>query len=196
MRPLMTHAQKAQEYGVRAVGNLEMFLRCLSNDNRPLTLMEDRTLTLLAQQAWANTRLAAHYGFQVLDAQEPFPRWEPGSEPHVVGMEAPTAENDPAGRMRPYDVVAVLTSPILPGPPPPSLQGWPVLDPGKRLEKDALYVRIPKELQRLCNGCSCRYCVAHPDEEPAWDTLGIPLDGGMTWTLHAPEWTAKRGMTR
>jgi hypothetical protein len=180
MRPLMTPAQKAQEYGYRAVGNLELFLRCLGGD--------DRTVTLLAQQAWANTRLAAHYGFQVLDAQAPFPRWEPGSEPHVVGMDAPTAENDPAGRMRHIEV--------LPGPPPPSLQGWPVLDPGKRLEKDALYVRIPKELQRLCDGCSCRYCVEHPDQEPAWDTMGIPLDGGMTWTLHAPEWTAKRGVTR
>lgn len=68
-----------------------------------------------------------------------------------------------------------------------SLQGWPVL----RVWRGAAYVRIPKELQRPTDGCSCTYCVLHPDEPPMWDTLGIPLEKRgytTTWTLHAPEW--------
>ena len=73
-----------------------------------------------------------------------------------------------------------------------SLQGWPVLDPGPRFT-DAVYVRIPKDLQRPVGGCACRYCVAHPDEIPSWDTLGIPLRPPYTtWTVHAPEWKEKR----
>lgn len=70
-----------------------------------------------------------------------------------------------------------------------SLQGWPVL----RVWRGAVYVRIPRDLQKPTGGCSCQYCVMHPNEVPSWDTLGIPLDGsasGVTWTLHAPEWRA------
>lgn len=68
-----------------------------------------------------------------------------------------------------------------------SLQGWPVL----RVWRGAVYVRIPKDLQKPTGGCSCTYCVMHPNEVPSWDTLGIPIDGAgsrVTWTLHAPEW--------
>lgn len=71
-----------------------------------------------------------------------------------------------------------------------SLQGWPVI----QQLAGAVYVRIPKELQRECGGCSCAYCVSHPDETPMWDTLGVPLGDArspMTWTLHAPEWGRK-----
>lgn len=75
-----------------------------------------------------------------------------------------------------------------PAPELPNLQGWPVL----RVWKGAVYLRIPRELQRSTDGCSCNYCKAHPNETPSWDTLGVPLTGERrtTWTLHAPEWTS------
>jgi hypothetical protein len=70
------------------------------------------------------------------------------------------------------------------------ITGWPVLahtlkNPG------AVYVRIPRELQQPIDICRCTYCVAHPDHRPTWDTLGVPLAGGYTWTLHAPEWSPR-----
>jgi hypothetical protein len=76
---------------------------------------------------------------------------------------------------------------------PGSLQAWPVVHidtkPG-----GAVFVRLPKELQRPIPGglCACKYCTSHPDEPPTWDTLGIPTDGDSrgTWTVHAPEWKA------
>ena len=68
---------------------------------------------------------------------------------------------------------------------PASVQGWPVV----KILPGAVYVRLPVELRRPTGGCSCQYCVAHPDETPTWDTLGIPVTGRMiTWSLHAPEW--------
>lgn len=80
--------------------------------------------------------------------------------------------------------------PAPPPPPLPSLQGWPVVHLDTR-SGGAVYVRIPPDLRRDCGGCRCAYCVAHPDETPTWDTLGIPLETGRegrTWTCHAPEW--------
>ena len=72
-----------------------------------------------------------------------------------------------------------------------SLQGWPVLE---TTITTALYLRIPRELQRpIAGGCCCNYCQQHPELlVPAWDTLGIPVDGGTTWTVHAPEWQPRR----
>lgn len=71
---------------------------------------------------------------------------------------------------------------------PISVQGWPLV----AIARDAVYYRLPKELQQPTGGCSCRYCLAHPDEVPSWDTLGIPITtsgAALTWTVHAPEWT-------
>jgi hypothetical protein len=82
--------------------------------------------------------------------------------------------------------------------PPISCQGWPVI----KEMADAIYVRLPKELQRPTGGCSCTYCVTHPDEIPMWDTLGIPRlstrskVSAITWTLHAPEWGRERRKDR
>src|SRR5258708_5311515 len=55
--------------------------------------------------------------------------------------------------------------------------------------KDAVYLRIPKELQVPCNGCDCPYCKAHLNEVPSWDTLGVPTANkrlNTAWTLHMP----------
>lgn len=68
----------------------------------------------------------------------------------------------------------------------PQLQGFTVL----RVWRGAVYLRIPAELQRETDGCSCTYCTAHPTEVPKWDTMAVPLKAGeRSWTCHAPEWT-------
>jgi hypothetical protein len=60
----------------------------------------------------------------------------------------------------------------------------------------AVYLRLPSALQRpIDGGCQCRYCQAHPNEVPSWDTLGVPtIENNRlgSWTLHAPEWTASK----
>lgn len=101
--------------------------------------------------------------------------WTQGLEPTTEKAKGPEAP--PAGAQSILERVGI------------SLQGWPVL----RVWRGAVYVRIPRDLQKPTGGCSCTYCVMHPNEVPSWDTLGIPLDGsasGVTWTLHAPEWRA------
>lgn len=70
---------------------------------------------------------------------------------------------------------------------PLRLSGWTVL----RVWRGSVYLRLPVELQRATGGCDCRYCKAHPELVPCWDTLGVPLmPGASSWTLHAPEWQA------
>lgn len=59
--------------------------------------------------------------------------------------------------------------------------------------KDAVYLRLPRELQRDCDGgCACDHC----RKEPAlakWDTLVVPTKpfprGGHDWsyTVHLPD---------
>ena len=40
--------------------------------------------------------------------------------------------------------------------------------------KDAVYLRIPKDLQQLCTGgCDCPHCTVDP-QAAAWDTLVVP----------------------
>ena len=73
-----------------------------------------------------------------------------------------------------------------------NVQGWRVI----RQDADAVYLRLPVELQRpIDGGCKCKHCRDFPDRVPSWDTLGVPLKNvgqipwaQTTWTLHAPEW--------
>ena len=63
--------------------------------------------------------------------------------------------------------------------------------------KEAIYLRIPKELQEACAlGCLCDYCVKqkqiNPNYIPTWDTLCVstkaPKKGNdYGWTVHMPD---------
>ena len=57
-----------------------------------------------------------------------------------------------------------------------------------------IFIPLPASLWRPIDsaGCSCPYCLAHPDKPPYWDTLAVaaepPEDGAdCTWTVHMPE---------
>jgi len=58
---------------------------------------------------------------------------------------------------------------------------------------DAVYLRLPKELQRDAGGCTCDYCTRHPEEPPKWDTLAVPTNAELgsrraySWTVHLPD---------
>lgn len=60
-------------------------------------------------------------------------------------------------------------------------------------QKDAIYVRIPPELQKpIEGGCCCNWCRKHPELTPAWDTLVVPSvkpakGVDYTWTVHMPD---------
>jgi hypothetical protein len=65
--------------------------------------------------------------------------------------------------------------------------GWPVVDVRTEGSTIVVYLRIPRELQSPCDGCSCAYCTAHPAEIPAWDTLAVCAErGDHSWTVHMP----------
>jgi hypothetical protein len=56
---------------------------------------------------------------------------------------------------------------------------------------NTIFVPLPPELHRSCNGCVCQYCsvdgkTANPDA--MWDTLAVSITEGYTWTVHAPEY--------
>lgn len=58
---------------------------------------------------------------------------------------------------------------------------------------DAVYVRLPDELQRDCGGCSCEHCKKNP-ALAKWDTLAIPKNAKgrtyadtHTYTVHMPD---------
>lgn len=57
--------------------------------------------------------------------------------------------------------------------------------------KDAVYVRLPRELQRDAAGCGCEHCKKDP-ALAKWDTLVIPTEEtrrafDFTWTVHMPD---------
>jgi hypothetical protein len=57
---------------------------------------------------------------------------------------------------------------------------------------DSIFIPLPKEAQRSCDGCVCRYCSADgktPNRDAAWDTLAVSRNPHYphTWTVHAPE---------
>lgn len=60
---------------------------------------------------------------------------------------------------------------------------------------DAVYVRLPDELQRDCGGCSCPHCKRNP-ALAKWDTLVVPKNqkkiGEHTYTVHMPDATQFR----
>jgi hypothetical protein len=63
--------------------------------------------------------------------------------------------------------------------------------------KTAIYLRLPRELQRDTDGCSCDHCKLDPTLAK-WDTLVVPIanghNNGSAWThtVHMP--TASLGM--
>jgi hypothetical protein len=58
--------------------------------------------------------------------------------------------------------------------------------------EDAVYLRLPKELQRDTDGCNCDICKKDPSKAK-WDTLVVPTDpkGKYQWThtVHMPDET-------
>jgi hypothetical protein len=64
--------------------------------------------------------------------------------------------------------------------------------------KEAVYVRLPRELQRDAGGCQCEHCKRNP-ALAKWDTLVVPTHRGRphdarpnyandhTWTVHMPD---------
>jgi hypothetical protein len=58
--------------------------------------------------------------------------------------------------------------------------------------KDAIYLRLPLELQRDTGGCDCPVCKKDPTKAK-WDTLVVPTKGGRTYhdehsgTVHMPD---------
>jgi hypothetical protein len=59
---------------------------------------------------------------------------------------------------------------------------------------EAVYLRLPLELQRDCGGCSCEQCKKNP-KLAKWDTLAVPVKGkprgsyseNHSWTVHMPD---------
>lgn len=53
---------------------------------------------------------------------------------------------------------------------------------------DAVYLRLPRELQRPTGGCECEHCRKNP-ELAMWDTLVVPTSGEFkqTSTCHMPD---------
>jgi hypothetical protein len=66
---------------------------------------------------------------------------------------------------------------------------------------DAIYLRLPAELQRDCGGCDCPQCKANP-ALAKWDTLVVPLDPAKTrdysathsGTVHMPDGSVEEFM--
>ena len=62
---------------------------------------------------------------------------------------------------------------------------------------NTIFIPLPKNLQRPCDGCCCPYCTADhtkPNPNAMWDTIALsanPEDGDMTWVVHAPEYHGK-----
>ena len=54
--------------------------------------------------------------------------------------------------------------------------------------KDAVYVRLPRELQRdIAGGCDCLQCKVNP-ALAKWDTLVVPIKpNGLTHAVHMPD---------
>jgi hypothetical protein len=58
---------------------------------------------------------------------------------------------------------------------------------------DAVYLRLPRELQRPTGGCECEHCRKNP-ELAMWDTLVVPTTGEArfyrewhSYTCHMPD---------
>ncbi len=55
---------------------------------------------------------------------------------------------------------------------------------------NTVYVRLPATISKVIEfGCECDYCKAHPDLEPRWDVLCVPVSDKLvnhTWTIHMP----------
>lgn len=63
----------------------------------------------------------------------------------------------------------IKTKKIIPETLTPSTLCMPVL----ATTADAVYLRLPPELQRLTDGCGCEHCLRNP-ELAKWDTLVVP----------------------
>lgn len=61
--------------------------------------------------------------------------------------------------------------------------------------KEAVYIRLPEELQRSAGKCSCSACNG---QEGKWDTLVVPVKNGRkhsndwTYTVHLPDQSLPR----
>ena len=55
--------------------------------------------------------------------------------------------------------------------------------------KEAVYLRLPKKLQRDCiGGCGCEHCTKNP-ALAKWDTMVVSIRGkdDHSWTVHLPD---------
>jgi hypothetical protein len=53
------------------------------------------------------------------------------------------------------------------------------------------FVALPVIAQRpIEGGCDCRYCKAHPNRTPKWDTLAF-VSSTDAWTVHFPDLAEK-----
>jgi hypothetical protein len=73
----------------------------------------------------------------------------------------------------------------------PSLTSMAVL----AVAADAVYLRLPRELQRDCGGCHCEHCRVNP-ALAVWDTLVVPTNPAgsrddyyatHSYTVHMPD---------
>jgi hypothetical protein len=59
--------------------------------------------------------------------------------------------------------------------------------------KEAIYLRIPKELQQPAGKCTCPHCKG---ADAFWDTLAVPIAppqrNDTAWTVHMPDPTLFR----
>ena len=70
----------------------------------------------------------------------------------------------------------------------PSLLAMQVL----AVTHDAVYLRLPCELQRAIEGgCDCKSCAGAKPDAPRWDTLVVPTvgakQGDHCYTVHMPD---------
>jgi hypothetical protein len=60
-------------------------------------------------------------------------------------------------------------------------------------EGNTIFIPLPPELWRSCNGCSCQYCTSDSNEinrAAYWDTLVVSSEyaNDYSWVVHAPEY--------
>lgn len=56
--------------------------------------------------------------------------------------------------------------------------------------KTTIFIAAPIEARKdIVGGCQCKFCVAHPDKTPQWDTIAVDVKNpkGGACLVHYPE---------